>query len=174
MSINQDRINRRIRTTWKIFILFSLIFGIMFGILIAYSYMKEKNYQEKYESSTWREVDAVIDHTSTYTKREQYEDDYIDVEYYAWYFTYQGLDGKTYTYVERGKSFEPSEGFTRTIYVDEHDDSRTLEIRDYSDSGDVIWLIFRIVCMPYVVIFAIVLIVLYVLKFTVKNKQEES
>lgn len=158
-----ERMNRRIKRTWKTFFILFFTFGIVFGLVFFVIDLKEKRYQEEYESTTWHEVEAVLTSSRSYEETERDADDeYITKTYYDWIYTYQGRDGKSYKYTDKRHYSEGIIGHTITIYVDEKDDSHHLPIRDPIDTGKFIWMMIGFVFVPYIVFFGIILTALYV------------
>ena len=173
MNSKLDKINAEIKATWKNCLRFTFLVTVL--VVLAFFMFdfkhqrKLEKYQKEYESTTWREAEAVLDHNYYHQEREENDDGYEYVDYYDWYFTYQGLDGNSYTYVEKNNSFEGTESHTTTIYVDEYDDSHSLEIQDFSKDSyyvsfakKVTLLIVAVMVLgPYILTF----IVLYIRKF---------
>ena len=61
--------------------------------------------------------------------------------------------GTYFDYIEKNQSFEPDKEYTTKIYVDENDDSHSLEIRQYKYSSSAKRLVVLIVITPYFAVF---------------------
>lgn len=178
MGTKLERINKRIKSTWRWFIFFGIFIAAIVGVTLYLDHLKEERYLEEYNSTTWREVEAVLDHNYRHVERkshtewnaadDEYEDVYENVEYYDWYFTYQGKDEKSYTYVKKDNLHAAMEQYTTTIYVDENDDSHSLEIKnlDYSKKANgIVTSMIVILFIPYIMLFGIFLTMLYIQRF---------
>ena len=165
MTSKVDKINAEIKATWKNFFRFTFLVALIVVFAFLLFDLKMQKYQKEYESTTWREAKAEFDHNYHHQERENDDDGYKYVDYYDWYFTYQGLDGNTYTHIRKNNSNAVSEPYSTTIYVDEYDDSHSLEIKDLSYSGFAkkvtVLIVAGFVLVPYVLTF----IVLYIRKF---------
>lgn len=165
MTSKVEKINAEIKATWKS--CFRLTFAVALIVVLVFLFfdLKQQRYQKEYVSTVWREAEAVFDHNYYHQEREEDDDGYKYVDYYDWYFTYQGLDGNSYTYVEKKHSYAASEPYSTTIYVDKYDDSHSLEIKDWSYLGFAkkvtALIVAGFVLGPYVITF----IILYIRKF---------
>lgn len=165
MTSKADKISAQIKATWKSCFRFTFAVALIVILVFLLFDLKQQRYQKEYESTVWREVEAVFDHNYYHQEREEDDDGYKYVDYYDWYFTYQGLDGNSYTYVEKKNSHAASEAYSTIIYVDKYDDSHSLEIKDWSyldfAKKVTVLIVAGFVLGPYVITF----IILYICKF---------
>lgn len=174
MNTKLDRINMRIKQTWRIMIQLALIFVVFFVLAYHFHNVRVMRYQEEYESTTWREAEATLDHTVYHSERRDTDDGYEYEDYYDWYFTYEGLDGKSYTYIDKNNSYDVSKPYTKTIYVDEKDDSHSLEIRTFNhEIGPMVFVIAAVV-VPFALFYGIRLLILYIRRSVEIKKQNET
>ena len=153
-----------IKGAWKNFIKLSimLILGVVvfYSILVYQEQQDVKAYVKEYESTTWYIAEAELLDSKRYMKSDEDSCEYM----YEWYCSYVGKDGETYTYRDSGNSYEGTKGMSVQIYVDEADNSHTLEIREIKDKSfdmKFVWLAIVVILGPYAGIFAICLLVLY-------------
>lgn len=171
MNEKLEKVNQEIKATWKRFFRSTIFFVIIFALAFYKFNFKEQKYKEELESTTWYEVVAKYDYSFYHRDREKNGDDYKYVDYYDWHFTYVGHDGKTYDYIEKNQSFEPDKEYTTKIYVDENDDSHSLEIRQYKYLSSAKRLVVLIVITPYFAAYFISFIILYIKKHIIKKLQ---
>lgn len=165
MTSKLEKINAEIKATWKRCFRMTSLVVLLVVIAFIFFDLKQQRYQKEYESTGWREAEAVFDHNYYHQEREDDDDGYKYVDYYDWYFTYQGLDGNSYTYVEKKHSYAASEPYSTTIYVDIYDDSHSLEIKDWSYSSLAKKITALIVAVLVLGPFVITFIILYIRKF---------
>ena len=149
---------------------FTISFVVIFVIAFYKFNIKEQKYKEELESTNWYEVVAKYDHSFYHCEREKNGGEYKYVNYYDWYFTYVGNDGNTYNYIEKNQSFEPDKEYTTKIYVDENDDSHSLEIKSYKYSHFAKKVAILIVIIPYFATYFLSFIILYIKRLVIKKR----
>ena len=141
----------------KVLLNFPLCLFLVWLFFIVY---QEQQYVREYESTTWYIAEAELTDSKRYWKSDEDSSEYM----YKWYYSYIGKDGETYTYTDYEHSYEGTKGMSIQIYVDETDNSHTLEIQDIKDKSfhmKFVVLAIAVILGPNVVILAICLLVLH-------------
>ncbi|MFI3306952.1 MAG: hypothetical protein R3Y21_00120 [Mycoplasmatota bacterium] len=169
-----EKLNLEIKATFKKLIKNAItLFIIIFAAFYLFD-LKIKLYQEEYESTTWYITDATFKYSKSYTETKETNDEYIEVEYFDWYFSYIGNDGNTYQYIQKKENFDADESKIVQIYVDEYDNSHSLEIKNYN-SDNVNWaknLTVALLVIPYIFIFGLTFLTLFIRRSIAKKKEK--
>lgn len=88
MTSKADKISAQIKATWKSCFRFTFAVALIVILVFLLFDLKQQRYQKEYESTDWREAEAVFDHNYYHQEREEDDDGYKYVDYYDWYFTY--------------------------------------------------------------------------------------
>lgn len=162
MEQKLEQINLEIKRAKINIIKLSLMFIVgvaFFNGILAY---KNQLYINEYESSTWYVSDAVYTGESSYWDSDG-EGGNGQTKYDV-YYSYVGKDGENYKYVEKGELSGGYEGEIVQIYVDEADNSHSLEIKNETERKvfDVRFFLLVVVVVvgPFVFSFFIVYMVL--------------
>lgn len=155
-----DRMTNSIKSTWKTFGLLIMVLAMIVISTFVVFGMKAKLYKQEYESTTWYETTAKYTRSNEYTERDEDGD---DVTKYTNFYKYKAKDGNTYEYADINCSSSGDEGDTVQIYVDEKDNSHTLEILNDSGMKNIKFVIMAI-CLPVFIFFTVVLIVQYIVR----------
>ena len=71
MTSKVDKINTQIRATWKSCFRFTLAVALIVVLVFLLFDLKQQRYQKEYESTVWREAEAVFDHNYYHQEREK-------------------------------------------------------------------------------------------------------
>jgi hypothetical protein len=136
--------------------------------------IRRTDYTKKLKSTTWYEEISYLESSHAYIESNDELDGVTEVTKYKRFYVYTGKDGVKYWHSQTGYENEGTIGEELKIYVDEKDNSKSLEIKMYNEENFALIIFTCIVLGPVSIIYFIIILRLRFKKIRLDIKQRKD
>ncbi len=151
----------------KILVCLLVIIAFVVGIFL----IRRTDYYKQLKSTSWYEEIAYLDSGHAYTEYEtKLDGTKTEITKYKRFYTYTGKDDVKYWHSQTGYDNEGVIGEELKIYVDENDNSKSMEIKSFKKENLGLLVVSCVILGPFILIYLFILIRLYIMKIRLDSK----
>lgn len=155
----------------KILICLCIVIIFIFGIFL----IRRTDYYKQLKSTTWYEETAYLESNHAYTESNtELDGTNTEITKYKRFYGYTGKDNVKYWHSQTGYDKMGEVGEELKIYVDEKDNSKSMEIKMYNEENFALIIFTCIVLGPVSIIYFIIILRLRFKKIRLDIKQRKE
>lgn len=167
----------KIKKYWKDFFKVLILLLIVICFIVGLFLIRRTDYYKKLNSISWYIETAYLDSGHPYTETDTSLDGTkTEITKYKRFYGYTGKDNIKYWHSQTGYDEIGEVGEELKIYVDENDNSKSMEIKSFKNENIGLLIVSSVILLPFIIVYLFIIVRLYFKKIKldiIDNKEKE-